>query len=195
MLFRDTTPKPEPRPCHAHPGVYLALDDDDDEQDLFEIGTAGNRGKKAEPGPERAQCIALATRMCEGCPGFTECLRDALTSDMAGFVAATTADQRAKLRTILGLPEPEPIDYGSYAGSKDQGFDRDKTIEVIQRFPELSNGELGRRANCDPHTIARYRTLLAAGTDFTPRIPTLDETRQAYRTLATTPPKGVRGNP
>lgn len=142
------TDGPEPTPCSEQPFLYWQLDPD-------ATPPASPQGKARLDMVRRT-----ASELCQSrCPRFEQCLRDAVFGQpVAGFVAGTTEDQRDQLRSILQV-ESEPVaNIGRLAGAADGvGVNAAQVMHLISTYPKATNSELGRLANCDPHTIARYR--------------------------------------
>lgn len=153
--YRDTTAATRTNPCVQQPMLYLSLDPDFDDVPAPLSAAAAERLRL------RTQ---QASMLCAGCDAFVSCLRDALYGKpVGGFVAGTTEEQRRQIRAALRIKPTLEDGIGRIAGAPDAtGVNRERIVTLIAANPDMTNCELARLADCDNHTIARYRRTAAA---------------------------------
>lgn len=99
-----------------------------------------------------------ATEICASCPLISACLfRAVVDYDVAGFVAGTTARQRAEVRARLGV-EVEPEDFDSLAGvvGGQRTVDHDEVVRLRRTHPDESLERIARRLGCSLSTVKRH---------------------------------------
>jgi hypothetical protein len=105
-----------------------------------------------------ANLTGEATEICASCPLISACLYRAVVDyDVAGFVAGTTARQRAEVRTRLGI-EVEPEDFDSLAGvvGGQRTVDHDEVVRLRRTHPDESLERIARRLGCSLSTVKRH---------------------------------------
>ncbi|WP_344812611.1 WhiB family transcriptional regulator [Microlunatus aurantiacus] len=105
-----------------------------------------------------ATLAAEATEVCASCPLISACLYRAVVDyDVAGFVAGTTARQRAEVRNRLGV-EVEPEDFDSLAGvvGGQRTVDHDEVVRLRRTHPDESLERIARRLGCSLSTVKRH---------------------------------------
>lgn len=113
----------------------------------------------AHPADRRAYASLLATAAaaCRSCPLVAACLyRAVVEHDVAGFVAGTTARQRAEIRRRLGVTvRPEDLDtVAGVVGSRQ--VDHDEVVRLRAAHPDESLEVLAGRLGCSLSTVKRH---------------------------------------
>lgn len=99
-----------------------------------------------------------AEDVCRSCPLLASCLYDAVVEhDVAGFVAATTARQRAQMRRRLGV-RVEPEDFDTLAGATRQHrqVNHDEVLRLHRANPDETYEQLAARLGCSLSTVKRH---------------------------------------
>lgn len=99
-----------------------------------------------------------AEQICASCPVRVACLYRAVAEyDVSGFVAGTTAKQRAAIRARLQLTV-HPEDFDTLAGvtGGNRQIDHDEVIRLRNAHPDESLETLARRLGCSLSTVKRH---------------------------------------
>jgi hypothetical protein len=105
-----------------------------------------------------AQLLSTARQACETCPLFEECLyRAVVEHDVAGYVAGTTAAQRAQIRRRLQV-RVDPEDFDTLAGviARHRHVDHDEVVRLRRANPQESLEALAHRLGCSLSTVKRH---------------------------------------
>jgi hypothetical protein len=159
--------------CTAFPALF--------QDALLEEPPAGGR-----PVAERRRYDALAAeagQVCARCPLVTSCLYAAVVDhDVAGFVAGTTAKERAAVRRRLGVVV-EVEDFDTLAGvtARHRQVDHDEVLRLRRAHPDESLETIARRLGCSLSTIKRH--LRKARSDGSPSTGPLTPVRTSRPSL------------
>ena len=113
------------------------------------------------PGPVRRRQLALITTAqatCRECPLIIDCLYRAVVEyDVAGYVAGTTAAQRAQIRRRLDVTV-EPEDFDSLAGvtRRNHQVNHSEVVRLRNANPHESLETLAQRLGCSLSTVKRH---------------------------------------
>ncbi|MCW2810156.1 MAG: transcription factor WhiB [Friedmanniella sp.] len=148
----DPTPGPAALPartgCLEQPEVF--------QHPLLEEPPTGSAGVA-----DRAQARRLTARaagVCAGCPLRAPCLYRAVVEvDISGFVAGTTARQRAAIRGRLGMGVARE-DFDTLAGitGAHRQVDHAEVLRVRAANPSDSLETLAHRLGCSLSTVKRH---------------------------------------
>ena len=117
-----------------------------------------------------------AERACLACPLVQQCLyRAVVEHDVAGFVAGTTARQRAEIRVRLGVRvAPEDLDSFAGASGSHRQMDPMEVLQLRHATPHESLETLAGRLGCSLSTVKRYlRRARAEAHEPTPGLSTV----------------------
>ena len=136
---------------------------------------------------EVASLRARAAAVCGACPLAAQCLYDAVVRhDVAGFVAGTSALDRARLRAALGVRvAPENLDAAACVAAGGRPVDRAEVQRVRRTHPDETLEQLALRLGCSTSTVKRHLRAVRRGTPSVsaPRTPSLAEVLAAARAL------------
>jgi hypothetical protein len=113
------------------------------------------------PGTVRRRQLALITTAqaaCRECPLIIDCLYRAVVEyDVAGYVAGTTAAQRAQIRRRLDVTV-EPEDFDSLAGvtRRNRQVNHSEVVRLRNANPNESLETLAQRLGCSLSTVKRH---------------------------------------
>ncbi len=116
----------------------------------------------AAPGPAVADELVRLLRRgrdaCAACPLFAECLYAAVVHrDVAGFVACTTAAERAGIRAALGVDvADEDLDAVAGVRGERRPLDHEAVLAARAAFPHDSLEALAHRLDCSLSTVKRH---------------------------------------
>lgn len=97
-----------------------------------------------------------ATRACLDCPLFATCLEQAVVHhDVAGFVAATTATQRRRMRRLLHVTVPRE-DLDAWTGAPGRVVRTADVVRARRAHPDQPLGVLAERLGCSLSTVKRH---------------------------------------
>lgn len=99
-----------------------------------------------------------AQNICAGCPIVTDCLFRAIVEhDVSGYVAGTTARQRAAIRRQLRITV-EPEDFDTLAGvvGRHRQVDHEEVVRLRNANPHDSLETIARRLGCSLSTVKRH---------------------------------------
>jgi AraC-like DNA-binding protein len=105
-----------------------------------------------------AQMLSTAEEACEACPLLVDCLyRAVVEHDVAGYVAGTTAAQRAQIRRRLQVCV-DPEDFDTLAGviGRHRQVDHDEVVRLRHANPHDSLEAVARRLGCSLSTVKRH---------------------------------------
>jgi hypothetical protein len=105
-----------------------------------------------------ALMLRTAEEACEVCPLLADCLyRAVVEHDVAGYVAGTTAAQRAQIRRRLQA-RVDPEDFDTLAGviGRNRQVDHNEVLRLRQANPHVSLETLARRLGCSLSTVKRH---------------------------------------
>jgi AraC-like DNA-binding protein len=107
-----------------------------------------------------------AAQVCQRCPLLAECLYEAVVRhDVAGYVGGTTAREREKMRTLLGIRvEPENLDTLAGVSGGNRPVDHDQVVRLRAANPDESLERLARRLGCSLSTVKRHLRQERGGT-------------------------------
>lgn len=141
---------------------------------------------------ERRQADAMterATELCLACPLFTSCLFAAVvTHDIAGFVAATTEEERDDIRAELGVNIPAD-DIDAFTGVQRPGapIRQEDVVRLRKANPDSSLESIAMQLGCSLSTVKRHLRRARAGVTpgaVAPRPqPPMSEVLAAFRKL------------
>ncbi len=99
-----------------------------------------------------------AEQTCLACPLLAGCLYDAVVRhDVAGYVGGTTARERARIRTLLGITvEPENLDTLAGVIGGNRPVDHDEVVRLRAAHPDESLERLAHRLGCSLSTVKRH---------------------------------------
>jgi AraC-like DNA-binding protein len=111
--------------------------------------------------PERREHRRLEQRAadtCRQCPLLADCLYDAsVRHDVAGYAGGTTARERARIRTALGIVvAPENLDTLAGVTGGSRPVDHDEVIRLRVTNPDESLERLAQRLGCSLSTVKRH---------------------------------------
>lgn len=97
-------------------------------------------------------------RSCAGCPLLDQCLyRAVVQTDIAGFVACTTPEQRSRIRDRLGVAtRSENLDDAAGRRAARRPVSHTEVRQMRARFPEDTYAELAVRLDCSLSTVKRH---------------------------------------
>jgi hypothetical protein len=113
------------------------------------------------PGTVRRRQLALITTAqaaCRECPLIIDCLYRAVVEyDVAGYVAGTTAAQRAQIRRRLDVTV-EPEDFDTLAGvtRRNRQVNHSEVVRLRNANPNESLETLTQRLGCSLSTVKRH---------------------------------------
>jgi hypothetical protein len=102
--------------------------------------------------------VASAEQACQDCPLIEQCLYAAVVRyDVAGYVAGTTAAERARIRRALKV-NVAPEDFDTLAGvtGGHRQVDHDEVVRLRHAHPDESLETLARRLGCSLSTVKRH---------------------------------------
>jgi hypothetical protein len=102
--------------------------------------------------------ITTAQAACHECPLIIDCLYRAVVEyDVAGYVAGTTAAQRAQIRRRLDVTV-EPEDFDSLAGvtRRNRQLNHSEVVRLRNANPNESLETLAQRLGCSLSTVKRH---------------------------------------
>lgn len=118
---------------------------------------------------------AAARALCLSCPVMTACLHNAVVNhEVHGFVGATSAAERRRIRALLEVPAPMSERLDVYAGVRGerQPVAREDVVQARLHHPDATMEELARRLGCGTSTVKRHvkalRQVAAEGADRAP---------------------------
>jgi len=96
--------------------------------------------------------------ICTACPLIDDCLyRSVVEVDVAGYVAATTPEQRALIRARLDIAvEPEDLDTIAGVTGRHRQIDHDELVRLRNANPHESLEALAQRLGCSLSTVKRH---------------------------------------
>jgi AraC-like DNA-binding protein len=99
-----------------------------------------------------------AAESCRRCPLLADCLYDAVVRhDVAGYAGGTTARERARIRSALGIVvTPENLDTLAGVTGGSRPVDHDEVIRLRAANPDESLERLAQRLGCSLSTIKRH---------------------------------------
>lgn len=112
----------------------------------------------AEQRRQHMMMVRKAENLCAQCPLMQQCLYDAVARyDVAGFVAGTSAKQRAEIRSHLAI-QVEPEDFDTLAGvtARHRQVDHDEVVRLRNANPHESLETLAHRLGCSLSTVKRH---------------------------------------
>lgn len=136
-------------PCAQHPELYLhPLLQEPPEQDRV----------SEETWQEFTALWRRGQRACAGCPLLDECLyRAVVQTDIAGFVACTTPEQRTRIRGRLGVrTHSENLDDAAGRRAARRPVSHAEVRQMRARFPDDTYAELAVRLDCSLSTVKRH---------------------------------------
>lgn len=128
---------------------------------LFQDPLLEDPPNASAPAEQRRQHMMLARKaenICHTCPLLQQCLFNAVVKfDVAGFVAGTSARQRAEIRHRLGITV-NPEDFDTLAGitARHRQVDHDEVVRLRQANPHESLETLAHRIGCSLSTVKRH---------------------------------------
>lgn len=128
---------------------------------LFQHPLLEDPPSASAPADQRRQHMMLtrkAQNICQTCPFLQQCLYNAVVKyDVAGFVAGTTARQRAEIRNRLGV-SVTPEDFDTLAGitARHRQVDHDEVVRLRHANPHESLETLAHRLGCSLSTVKRH---------------------------------------
>ncbi|MGA4506890.1 WhiB family transcriptional regulator [Propionibacteriaceae bacterium G1746] len=107
---------------------------------------------------EHTMLVRKAENLCLDCPLMTRCLYTAVVEhDVAGYVAGTTARQRAEMRNLLGVrPQPEDLDTLAGVSSPNRQVDHNEVLRLRNANPYDSLESIAQRLGCSLSTVKRH---------------------------------------
>ncbi|KAA1424968.1 transcription factor WhiB [Mumia zhuanghuii] len=99
-----------------------------------------------------------AVEACAGCPLLVQCLyRAVVDDDVAGYAACTSPQDRAEIRTRLGVTVTAP-DIDRIAGVRSSGspIDHEAILATRRAYPNDTFAQLAERLGCSLSTIKRH---------------------------------------
>ena len=99
-----------------------------------------------------------AAESCRRCPLLADCLYEAVVRhDVAGYAGGTTARERARIRSALGIVvTPENLDTLAGVTGGSRPVDHDEVIRLRAANPDESLERLAQRLGCSLSTIKRH---------------------------------------
>ncbi len=114
---------------------------------------------------QQQQLQTKAEAMCLSCPLMANCLYEAVVRhDVAGYVAGTTARQRAEMRTLLGVKvQPEDLDTLAGVTTPNRQVDHDEVVRLRNANPFESLESIAQRLGCSLSTVKRHLRRARSG--------------------------------
>jgi AraC-like DNA-binding protein len=147
-----------------------------DQADVFQHPLLENPPASSAPAGVRRSYSGLAHRAaqsCRRCPLLAGCLYDAVVRhDVAGYAAGTTARERNKVRSLLGITvEPESLDTLAGVSGGNRPVDHDEVVRLRAANPDESLERLAQRLGCSLSTVKRHLRQERSGGGTTRRQP------------------------
>ncbi len=101
---------------------------------------------------------AKAREACAACPLLAQCLyRAVVDGEVAGYAACTSSEDRAEMRTRLGITLTAP-DIDRIAGVRTAGspVDHESILAARRLYPRDTFAQLAERLGCSLSTVKRH---------------------------------------
>ncbi|MDO5498201.1 MAG: WhiB family transcriptional regulator [Propionibacteriaceae bacterium] len=113
------------------------------------------------PSDQQRQYLMLtrkAENICRACPLMQQCLYNAVVKhDVAGYAGATTARQRAEIRSRLAITvTPEDLDTLAGITARHRHVNHDEVVRLRNANPHESLETLAHRLGCSLSTVKRH---------------------------------------
>ncbi len=139
-----------------------------------------------------AELTQQAERVCAACPVLVACLyRAVVEHDVAGFVGATTPEQRTEIRRRLQVTV-DPEDFDTLAGvtGRHRQVDHHEVVRLRHANPHESLEALAHRLGCSLSTVKRHLRAERRTPSRAPAsrpVPTMDQVLAAAAEVTQTP--------
>lgn len=151
LSARTASPDASARPLPACSGLPRLF-----QHPLLE--TPPRSGAPVRERRQHAALVAAANQVCRRYPLLADCLYSAVVEhDVTGYVAGTTARQRAEVRRRLDVVVA-PEDFDTLAGvtGGNRQVDHEEVLRLRAAHPDESLEVLARRLGCSLSTVKRH---------------------------------------